>query len=198
MIDRQIVRMQPMAPDELVCRTGQLPGARNRTAQPRDRLIHVDVDLVLGRQRRDEIGAAGRDAGWHRRHRAEPCEAHRCILTRAPQLSANSYQLSAIGSFRLKAEATPSRTWRQAESQIPNPQSRAPTEARAQPRRSSPGRVASEGGCDSIRRLRRPRKRAASAVERVRFQPTRFFRRVLEKRFTSGVTDACTAGFLSF
>ena len=58
-----------------------------RRARPRrdarHRLVDEEVDLVIGREGRHEVGAARRDARRHRRHRAEPGEAgHGCILSR--------------------------------------------------------------------------------------------------------------------
>ena len=77
LVDGQVVGSLLVPPHEVVGR------ARARR-HARDRLVDEDVDLVLAAQSRDEVGAAGRDAGGHRRHRAEPGEAgHLGILSQA-------------------------------------------------------------------------------------------------------------------
>ncbi len=94
LVDGQIVRIEPMAPDELVRRPG--PGHK-----PGHRLIHVDVDLMVVRKGRDQPGAARGNTGRDRGHGAEPGQAHVLFWRigswelRTGQLEAGSWQLAA-------------------------------------------------------------------------------------------------------
>ena len=77
LIDREVVGLLLVAPDEVVGR------ARAR-CDARDGLVHEDVDVVVGAERGDEVRAARRDAGRHGRHGAEPGQTgHFCILSQA-------------------------------------------------------------------------------------------------------------------
>ena len=72
--DRQVIRLLLMPPHEIVRRARARRDARHC-------LVYEDVDLVIGRESRHEVGAARRDACRRRRHGAEPGEAgHGCIL----------------------------------------------------------------------------------------------------------------------
>jgi hypothetical protein len=68
LVDGEVVGSLMVPPEELVSRAG----ARD---ERNGGLVDEKVDVMVGPQAGDEIGAAGRDPGAHGRHRAEPGES---------------------------------------------------------------------------------------------------------------------------